>query len=184
MVDHDSTRPRLQLAWARFSNFLLRTFAECRYYWDFKWPYFRTAWGYSHMVGQAGSPICIAHTDMTLTWSKVKVKVTDLLIFQKLHSSTSTSFAFLAWCSQLMGDFDSMGASLQLFGARFLNLFLSWRSRDFEFAICWYRHAEFTAFNLRAGRGYKLVIVTADRPQQAVNTDGNDRQPPCGAFYL
>ena len=26
----------------------------------FKWPYFRSAWCYSHMVGQAASPICTA----------------------------------------------------------------------------------------------------------------------------
>jgi len=33
-----------------------------RYHTNFKWPYFRTAGGYGHMVGHAGSPICIAHT--------------------------------------------------------------------------------------------------------------------------
>jgi len=31
------------------------------------------------MVGHAGSPLCIAHADTTLTWSKVKVKVTYFL---------------------------------------------------------------------------------------------------------
>ena len=45
----------------------------------------------------------------------------------------------VALTTVLMGDYGSMGASLQLFGARFLNVFLSWRSRDFEFAKCWYR---------------------------------------------
>jgi len=35
------------------------------------------------MVGHAGSPICIAHTDVTLTSSKVEV--IDLLKFRKLH---------------------------------------------------------------------------------------------------
>jgi len=52
-------------------------FAECRYNTNFKWPYFRTAGGYDHMLGHAGSAICIVHTDLTLTWSKVKI--TDLL---------------------------------------------------------------------------------------------------------
>jgi len=82
------------------------------------------------MVGHTGSPIRITHTDVTLTWSKVKV--IDLLKFQKLHFSTSTLSAILAWRSQLMGDDDSMGPSLQLFRARFLNFSPSCQSRDFE----------------------------------------------------
>jgi len=127
MVDHDSMGPSLHLAvlaGARFSNFLLRKISHefklcgCQYYMNFKWPYFPNAWGYGHMVGHAGSPICIAQADMTLTWSKVKVKVTDLLKFCKLHFSTLTSPEFIAFC-------------------------------------------------LPAGRGYKLVIVIAHRPQQA-----------------
>jgi len=56
-------------------------FAECRYDMNFKWPYLRTAGGYSDMVWHADSPICVAHTDLTLTWSNDKVKVTDLLKF-------------------------------------------------------------------------------------------------------
>jgi len=67
-------------------------FAECWYYTDFTWPYFPTAWGYGHMVGHAGSPICIAHADMTLTWSKVKVK--------SLTFSSSTNCTFLRWHHQ------------------------------------------------------------------------------------
>jgi len=90
-------------------------FAECRYNTNFKWLYFRTAGGYDHMLRHASSAICIVHTDLTSTWSKVKV--TDLLKFWKLHFSTSTSSAILAWHSQLMGDYDSMGPSLRLFGA-------------------------------------------------------------------
>jgi len=82
------------------------------------------------MVGLAGSAICIAHTDVTLTLSKVKV--TDLLKFRKLHYSTSTSSAILAWRSQLMGHYNSVGPSLQLFRARFLNFSPSWQSLDFE----------------------------------------------------
>jgi len=60
------------------------------------------------MVGHAGSPVCVAHTrDLDLIQGKVKV--TDLLIFRKLHFSASTSSAILTWRSQLMGDNDSMG---------------------------------------------------------------------------
>ena len=69
------------------------------------------------MVGNAGSPICIVHADMTLTWSKVKVKVTDLLKFHKFCFSTSISSAILACSSKLTVDYDSMAPSLQLFGA-------------------------------------------------------------------
>ena len=105
-------------------------FAECQHYTNFKWPYFCTAWGYGHMVRYAGSPILTAHTDVTLTWSKVNV--TDFLNFWKLHFSASISSAILAWRSQLVVDYDSMGSSLQLFGARFLNFSPSWRSRYFE----------------------------------------------------
>jgi len=56
MADHDSTVPILQLVGACFSNFLSRmssretNSAECRYYTNFKWPYFRTAGGYGHMI--------------------------------------------------------------------------------------------------------------------------------------
>ena len=71
------------------------------------------------MVGQAGSPTRIVHAYVTLIQSevKVKVKVTGLLKFRKLHFSTSTSSAILEWRSQLIGDYDSrpMGPSLQLF---------------------------------------------------------------------
>jgi len=81
-----------------------------------------------------------------------KVKVNDLLKFRKLHFSTSTSSAILAWRSQLMGDYDSIGPTLQLFGARFLNFSPSWRSRDFEVRETLIS-PESTAFDLRAGRG-------------------------------
>ena len=98
---------------------------ECWHYTNFKWLYFHTAWGYRHMVRHAGSPICIAHADMTLTWSKVNIKVTDLLKFQKLHFSTSISCTILAWSSKMMVDYYS-----------FLEpdfwISPSWRSRDFQ----------------------------------------------------
>jgi len=48
----------------------------------FKRLYFGTMRGYSNMVGHAGSPTCIVHGDMTLTRSKVMVKVTGLLKFR------------------------------------------------------------------------------------------------------
>jgi len=78
------------------------------------------------------SPICIAHADMTLIWSKVKVKITDFLDFRILQFSMSISSAILAWSSKLMADNDSIGPSLLLFGDRFLNFNPSWRSRDFK----------------------------------------------------
>ena len=59
------------------------------------------------------------HTEVTLTRSKVKV--TYLPKFRKLHFSRSISSVISALRSQLMGDYDSMGPSLQLFRARFLN---------------------------------------------------------------
>jgi len=82
-----------------------------------------------------------------------------------------------------MGDYYSMGHSLQLFEARFLNFSASWWSRDF--VVCeMLTLPESTAFYLLADRGYKLVIVIAGRPQQALHVDSDDRHPPCGAFLL
>jgi len=70
-----------------------------------------------------------------------------------------------------------MGPSLQVFGATFLNFCPSWQSRDFQVREVLIS-PESTAFYLRAGRGYKLVIVIAGRPQQAVHAGGDDLQPP------
>jgi len=75
---------------------------------------------------------CIVHVDVILTRSKVKVKVTGLMKFQKLHFSTSISSAILAWTSKLMVDYDSTGPSLERVRARFLNFFLTKLSRDFK----------------------------------------------------
>jgi len=58
--------------------------AKCPYLTKFKWPYFDSVWCYSHTVGRAGSPTCIVYVDVTLTQSKVKVKVTELLNFRQL----------------------------------------------------------------------------------------------------
>ena len=60
------------------------------------------------MVGRAGSPTGTVHADMTLTRSKVKVKVTGLLKFRKLHFSRSIS-AILVRSSKVMADHDSTG---------------------------------------------------------------------------
>jgi len=43
------------------------------------------------MVGHAGSLTRIMHANMILTRSKVKVKLTELLKFRKLHFSRSIS---------------------------------------------------------------------------------------------
>ena len=77
------------------------------------------------MVGQVGSPTCIVHADMTLTQSKVKVKVTGLSNFPKLHFFRSLSSAILV-------DHDSMGPSLEPVRAQFLNFLLRKLSREFK----------------------------------------------------
>jgi len=156
MVDGDSMGPVLELVGARFCNFLSGSYhassnvAECRYHTDFKWPHSRTAGGYGHTVGHAGCPIHTAHTDVILTWSKVKVMVTDLLKLRELHFSTSTSSLFWSG-AQLMDDYD-MGPSLQLFGARFLNFSPSWRSRGFQVRKM-FISPDSIAFYLRAACG-------------------------------
>jgi len=71
MVDSDSVEPSLQLFGPDFwislseSHHGISNLAECRYYRTFKRPYFHIAWGFSHMVGYAGSPILIVDADMT-----------------------------------------------------------------------------------------------------------------------
>jgi len=62
------------------------------------------------MVRLDGSPTVIVYADMTLTQSKVKI--TDFLIFHKLHFSTSISSTILVWSSKLMDDYNSMGPSI------------------------------------------------------------------------
>jgi len=71
-------------------------------------------------------------TNVTLTRSMINMKVTELLKIGKLHFSRSISSAILAWSSKLMVDYDSMGPSLQLVQARFLNFFLSKLSCEFK----------------------------------------------------
>ena len=48
----------------------------------------------SHMIGQAASLTRTVHVAMTLTRSKVKVKVTGLLNFRKLASRTTEIWPF------------------------------------------------------------------------------------------
>ena len=71
---------------------------------------------------------------MTLSASTVKVKVTGLLNFRKLHFSRSIWCAILQWSSKLMIDYDSIGPSLQHVRAQFLNFLLRKLSRDLR--IC------------------------------------------------
>jgi len=66
------------------------------------------------------------------TRSKVKIKITELLNFRKLHFSMSISSTILAWSLKLIMDYDNMGPSLQLVGARFLNVLRSQLLRDFK----------------------------------------------------
>ena len=84
------------------------------------------------MVGHAGNSTGIVHAHVTLTPSKVKVKVTELVKLRKLHFSRSISSAISAWSSKLMVDGHSMGPGLQLVGARFLNFHLGKLSREFK----------------------------------------------------
>ena len=90
-VDIDSMGPGLQLLGGQFLNFLLgKVSLEFKLhgmsiFYDIQMAtYFRTGWRYSHMVGYAASPTYTAYVDMTLTWSKVNVKVTGLLNFRQL----------------------------------------------------------------------------------------------------
>jgi len=82
------------------------------------------------VVGYAGSPICAACADMTLTRSNIKVMVTGLLNFRKLHFPKSISSARLPRSSKLMADYGGMEPNLQLDGARFLNFLLNKLSHE------------------------------------------------------
>jgi len=79
-----------------------------------------------------GRPRQDMRTGVTSTRSKVKIKATELLNFRKLHFYMSIPSAILAENTKLMVDYDNIGLSLQLVGARFLKLFLSKKSRDFK----------------------------------------------------
>jgi len=63
-----------------------------------------------------GRPGPKMHTSMT--WTRSKVKVTELVKLRKLHFSRSISFAIFAWSSKLMVDGDNMGPGLLEFASR------------------------------------------------------------------
>jgi len=90
MLDIDSMGPDIQPFESDFrisfqeSYHKSSNFPECRYFTKFKWPYFRTARRYSHVVSHVGNTRGILHADMTLIRSKVEVKVTWLLNFRHL----------------------------------------------------------------------------------------------------
>jgi len=79
-----------------------------------------------------GRPRLDMRTSVTSTRSKVKIKVTELLKFRKLHFPKSIFSAIFAWSSKLLVDYDNMGRSLQLVGAQFLNFFVTKLSHDFK----------------------------------------------------
>jgi len=90
--------PGLQPVGAWFSNFLLGKVSlqfilhGMSIFHDIQMAtYFGTAWRYSHMVGYSGSPTRTVYVDVTLTPSKVKVKVTGLLNFWKLPKTARFS---------------------------------------------------------------------------------------------
>jgi len=51
-------------------------------------------------------------TSVTSNRSKVKIKVTELKKFRKMHFSRSVSYAILAWSSKLIVDCDNMQTNL------------------------------------------------------------------------
>ena len=90
MVDIDSMGPGLQLLGGHFSTFPLgKVSLEFKLhgmsiFHDIQMATYFGSGCYSHMVGYAGSPTYTAYVDMTLTRSKVKIKVMGLLNFPQL----------------------------------------------------------------------------------------------------
>jgi len=87
-----------------------------------------------HLIWCVGRPGPDVRSSMTSTRSKVKVKVkvTELPKFRKVHFSRSISSAGFAWSSKLMVGDHSMGPVLQLVGAPFFNYLLGKLSREFK----------------------------------------------------
>jgi len=80
-------------------------FTDCRYFTKFKWPYFGSAWCYSHLLGHGGSPTRTVYVDTILTRPKVKVKVTDHLNFRQLPITAHFQVCLpchFAWSLKLM----------------------------------------------------------------------------------
>ena len=89
------------------------------------------------MVGHAASPTCTVYVDLTVTPSKVKVKVTDHLQFRQLPITAHFHVYLLRHFRVELKtdvDIDSMGPGLQLVGARFSN-FLP-RKLSLQFQLC------------------------------------------------
>ena len=127
-------------------------------------------------------------TSLISTRSKVKIKVTELLQFRKLHFSRPVSSAIFAWNSKLMVDYDSMGPSLQRVRDQFLNFLLSMLSRDFKLCrvsslqdfqmAIFSKHEQQTWVHVRymllpVHLSVCLSSVTFVRPTQAVQIFGN-----------
>jgi len=130
-------------------------FAECRYYTNFKWPYFRTTGGYGDMIGHASTPTVYALRILIWPWPDPRSRSRWLTFWNSANCTflRLPSSAILAWHSQLMGDYDSMGCSLHLFRGRFLNSPPPrWQSCDF--GVCeMFMSPESTAFYLHSGWG-------------------------------
>jgi len=133
MVDDDSMGPSLHLVVARFTNFLLRKLShefkltQCPHYTNFKWPYFRIAWG---RVTRLGTLVVLQLLCM-LIWSWPDPRSRSRLRgfwssknCRKMHFLRSVSSAISAWSSKVMVDYDNTGPSLQLVGAQFSNSLL------------------------------------------------------------
>jgi len=84
------------------------------------------------LIWCVGRPRPDMRSRVTSTRSKVKVKVTELLSFRKLHFSRSMFSTILAGNSKLQVDHDTMEPSLQLVGVRFSNFLLRKLSREFK----------------------------------------------------
>ena len=84
------------------------------------------------LIWCVGRPRPYLRTNLTSIRSNVKVKVTALLKFRKLHFSRCISSAIFAWSSKLVVGGDSIGSGLQLIGVRFSNFLLSKLPREFK----------------------------------------------------
>ena len=87
------------------------------------------------MLGLASSPTRTVYDDVTLTRSKVKVKVTDHLNFRQLPINVHFQVYLLRHFRvelKLTVDIDSMGRRLQLLGGQFSNFLLGKVSLEFK----------------------------------------------------
>ena len=131
MDDVDSMGPDLQPVVVRFLNFLLGKVPlqfilhGMSIFHDIQMAtYFGTGWCYSHMVGYAGSPTYTAYVDMTLTRSKVKVKVTRLLNFPQLAKPCMLAAMTAAPLRGFLVVFPILPSSARVICGRILKRFL------------------------------------------------------------